>query len=168
MKADALVQKSSFYNPVLYLQLVGRLSMTSWRHNRMNQHHQNVPLSKSHARRVHLTQQDHTLFSSGHAGIQYTIKLVENKFWWPSYPEMSISQNLSSLCTIYFETSIHRSAGTPALFTSPMVTHLYIIHLPKLPTVLKSAKIIFSEVFIPYSLQEDIVSDRGVLFTSQV
>lgn len=45
---------------------------------------------------------------------------------------------------------------------------LWLIPLPGLPSALETAEIVFKQVFQYYGILEDIVSDRGVQFTSQV
>lgn len=187
MKADALLllHESSFHNPVLYLQLDGRSWTTYGRYNRIPEwplEKTFVPQSTTHTMDSHIVQLWASWISMHHNGrkqvlvaffVQRTqyVKAcpVYTQLLWDIYPE-----------ACWNSCPVHISHGhTSPLITSQMFPPIFVITdhyskschitpLPKLPTAMETAKMIFSEVFRHYRLPQDIVSGRGVQFTSRV
>ncbi|KAI2645110.1 Transposon Tf2-9 polyprotein [Labeo rohita] len=140
----------------------------------------------------------HTVPSSGHPGIEATIHLLNNRFWWPSLRLDTI--NFVKACTACNTAKVPRRLPAGLLQPLPVpqrpwshiavdfVTDLPVsnghttvlsvvdrfskacrfIPLPKLPTALETAEILCNWVFRLYGLPEDIVSDRGPQFTSRL
>ncbi|KAK3528449.1 hypothetical protein QTP70_000145 [Hemibagrus guttatus] len=136
--------------------------------------------------------------SSGHPGIRRSTQLVCNRFWWSSLgsdveeyvrscptcaqartscllPEgllepLPVPQRPWSHLSVDFLTDLPDSGG----FTTVMVVvdrfskGCKLIPLKGLPTAMQSAEAMFNHVFRNFGLPEDIVSDRGPQFTSQV
>lgn len=133
-----------------------------------------------------------------HPGITATLHLLQNKFWWPTMrtdttdfihgcitcnesksPRQLPSGLLHPLpvphrpwshLAIDFITDLPKSNNNTTMLTVvdcfSMACHL--IPLPKLPTDLEKAGTLCNFVFRFYGLPEDIVSDRGLQFTSRV
>ncbi|KAI2652463.1 Transposon Tf2-8 polyprotein [Labeo rohita] len=150
------------------------------------------------ALRHRVIQWVHSSLSSGHPGISRTLQLVRNSFWWPSITKdvttyvkacslcaqsktpkelpsgllhpLPIPQRPWSHLSIDFVTDLPLSNE----FTTILVTidrfseSCRLIPLKGLPTAMETALALFHNVFRIYGLPEDIVSDRGTQFTSQV
>ncbi|KAI2664083.1 Transposon Tf2-6 polyprotein [Labeo rohita] len=148
--------------------------------------------------RTRVIQWVHSSLSSGHPGISRTLRLVRNSFWWPSMTKdittyvkacslcaqsktpkqlpsgllhpLPIPQRPWSHLSIDFVTDLPLSNE----FTTILVTidrfskSCRLIPLKGLPTAMETALALFHNVFRIYGLPEDIVSDRGTQFTSQV
>ncbi|KAK3530917.1 hypothetical protein QTP70_006176 [Hemibagrus guttatus] len=140
----------------------------------------------------------HEAPSSGHPGIHCTAQLKKQKFWWPSLdhdvenfvkscavcaqsctnpqlPEgllrpLPIPQRPWSHISINFITDLPNSGG----FTTILVAidrfskACKLIPLKGLPTAMETAKVLFHHVFRNFGLPEDIISDQGAQFTSQM
>ncbi|KAL0161769.1 hypothetical protein M9458_045494, partial [Cirrhinus mrigala] len=118
---------------------------------------------------------------AGHPGILRTLQLTKNSFWWPTMtrdtttfvkncPQASFNhypQRPWSHLSIDFVTD-------PNEFTTILVIidrfskSCRLVPLKGLPTAMETALALFNNVFRVYRLPEDIVSDRGTQFTSQV
>ncbi|KAL0150894.1 hypothetical protein M9458_053813, partial [Cirrhinus mrigala] len=148
--------------------------------------------------RHRLLSQVHRVPSSGHPGINATIQLLRNRFWWPALATETIRfVNNCSTCqttkpskhlpagllqplplpqrpwlhiAIDFITDLPNSQGNTVIFTiiDRFSKACRLIPLPKLPSALKAAELLCNHVFRLYGLPEDIVSDRGPQFTSRV
>ncbi len=142
--------------------------------------------------------QVHTALSSGHPGINTTIKLLQNRFWWPTLRKDTITQvRQCQVCqtqkpsrqlpagllqplpiphrpwshiAIDFITDLPKSNRHTTIITviDRFSKACLLIPLPKLPTALETAEHLCNQVFRFYGLPEDIVSDRGPQFTSQL
>ncbi|KAK3571296.1 hypothetical protein QTP86_005932 [Hemibagrus guttatus] len=157
-----------------------------------NKHY--VPLNLQ----VRVMQWVHTSLCSGHPGISRTHHLTQNSFWWPSIVKdvanyvkscsvcaqsktpkellfgllqpLPIPQRPWSHLSIDFITDLPPSNG----FTTILVIidrsskACRLIPLKGLPTVMETAESLFHHVFRVYGIPEDIVSDRGTQFASQV
>lgn len=145
-----------------------------------------------------ITQWVHTLLSSGHPGIQRTIELVRNSFWWPNLindvseyvkscsvcaqsktPQelpagllepLPIPQHPWSHLAVDFVTDLPSSNGNTTILTiiDRFSKACRLIQLKGLPTAMETAQALFHHVFRAYGIPEDIVSDRGSQFTSRV
>ncbi|KAK3515044.1 hypothetical protein QTP70_004028 [Hemibagrus guttatus] len=140
----------------------------------------------------------HEAPSSGHPGTRRSAQLVSRRFWWPSlgsdvedfvrqcatcaqartsrqHPEGLLEplpvprRSWSHLC-VDFLTDLPDSGG----FTAIMVVvdrfskGCKLVPLKGLPTAMQTPDAMFAHVFRNFGLPEDIVSDRGPQFTSQV
>ncbi len=142
--------------------------------------------------------QVHTALSSGHPGINATIQLLQNRFWWPTLRGDTITQvRQCQVCqtqkpsrqlpagllqplpiphcpwshiAIDFITDLPNSNGHTTILTviDRFSKACRLIPLPKLPTALETAEHLCNYVFRFYGLPEDIVSDRGPQFTSRL
>ncbi len=135
---------------------------------------------------------------SGHPGINATIQLLKNRFWWPDMSTDTITfVNACTACNtsksprqlpagllqplpipqrpwshivIDFVTDLPISQSNTNLLTviDRFSKACRLIPLPKLPTAFETDEILCNNVFRFYGLPEDIVSDRGPQFTSRV
>ncbi|KAK3516699.1 hypothetical protein QTP70_022492, partial [Hemibagrus guttatus] len=148
--------------------------------------------------RQQVMQWVHEAPSSGHPVIHHSMQLTRRRFWWPSLgsdveeyvlacptcaqsrtsrhlPEgllepLPIPRRPWSHLSVDFLTDLPDSGG----FTAVMVVvdrfskGCRLIPLDGLPTAMQTADAMFQHVFRNFGLPEDIVSDRGPQFTSQV
>ncbi len=147
--------------------------------------------------RLRVMQWVHELPSAGHPGINVTIQLVSNRFWWALHSDVTWFVQRCDICNIS-KSPHHRPAGLLQPLPIPQrpwshiainfVTDLSnsnhfttiltvidrfskacrLIPLTKLPTAFETAEALIQQVFRFYGLPEDIVSDRGPQFTSRV
>ncbi|KAL0161331.1 hypothetical protein M9458_045056, partial [Cirrhinus mrigala] len=140
----------------------------------------------------------HTSLSAGHPGISRTLHLLKNSFWWPSMTKdtatyvkscqicaqsktpkelpsgllqpLPIPQRPWSHLSIDFVTDLPPSQEFTAILViiDRFSKSCRLIPLKGLPTAMETALALFHHVFRVYGLPEDIVSDRGTQFTSQV
>ncbi|KAI2643054.1 Transposon Tf2-9 polyprotein [Labeo rohita] len=140
----------------------------------------------------------HSSPSSGHPGIEATLDLLSNRFWWPSIRHDTIvfvkncsicnmakspRQLLAGLLqplpiprrpwshiAVDFITDLPSSNGNTTILTvvDRFSKVCRLIPLPKLPTAMETAEALCEAVFRYYGLPEDIVSDRGPQFTSRL
>ncbi|KAI2665884.1 Transposon Tf2-6 polyprotein [Labeo rohita] len=150
-----------------------------------------VPLAL-HSRLLSLT---HSTPSSGHPGIEATLNLLSNRFWWPSIrPDTITFIKNCSICNmaktprqlpagllqplpiprrpwshiaVDFLTDLSSSSGHTTILTviDRFSKGCRLIPLPKLPTAMET---LCNTVFRYYGLPEEIVSDRGPQFTSRL
>ncbi|KAL0150390.1 hypothetical protein M9458_054207 [Cirrhinus mrigala] len=148
--------------------------------------------------RPRILSEVHTTPSSGHLGIKATIHLLRNRFWWPTLRSDAIafvkncvicntSKSLHQLPTgllqplpipnrpwshlaVDFVTDLPPSQGHTTILSvvDRFSKGCRFIPLPKLPTAMETAEALCNSVFRFYGLPEDIVSDRGPQFTSQL
>uniref|UniRef100_A0A671KHG3 Gypsy retrotransposon integrase-like protein 1 n=1 Tax=Sinocyclocheilus anshuiensis TaxID=1608454 RepID=A0A671KHG3_9TELE len=148
--------------------------------------------------RLRIMQWVHTSLSSGHPGISRTLQLIQNSFWWSNMARditdyvkscqicaqsktprelpsgllkpLPIPQRPWSHLSIDFITDLPPSDHhtTILVIIDRFSKSCRLIPLPKLPTAMETAQALFQHVFRIYGLPEDIVSDRGTQFTSQV
>ncbi|KAI2646312.1 Transposon Tf2-6 polyprotein [Labeo rohita] len=108
----------------------------------------------------------HSSPSSGHPGIEATIELLLNRFWWQSLR----SDTITSLRTAQCATLPRLLVSYLPAFCSPyqFSKGCRFIPFPKLPTAMETAEALCNSVFRFYGLPEDIISDRGPQFTSRL
>ncbi|KAL0177165.1 hypothetical protein M9458_026059, partial [Cirrhinus mrigala] len=148
--------------------------------------------------RPRVLSQVHTAPSSGHPGIEATLHLLHNRFWWPTLRHNTIKFVQS--CAVCNTTKTPRRPPAGLLQPLPVPqrpwSHLAIdfvtdlppsngyttilsvvdrfskgcrfIPLPKLPTAMETAEQLCNWVFRLCGLPEDILSDRGPQFTSRL
>ncbi|KAL0149399.1 hypothetical protein M9458_055296, partial [Cirrhinus mrigala] len=140
----------------------------------------------------------HTTPSSGHPGIEATLQLLSNKFWWPTQradtvefirrcttcnvskvprrlpagllQPLPVPQRPWSHIAVDFITDLPLSNGYTAILSviDRFSKGCRLIPLAKLPTAMETAEILCNWVFRLYGLPEDIVSDRGPQFSSRL
>ena len=148
--------------------------------------------------RQRIIQWVHTSLSSGHPGIQRTVEMVRNSFWWPNlFNDVSLYVKSCSVCAqsktprelpaglleplpipqrpwshlaVDFVTDLPSSNGytTILVIIDRFSKSCRLIPLRGLPTAMETAQALFHHVFRVYGIPEDIVSDRGSQFTSRV
>lgn len=127
----------------------------------------------------------HTSLSTGCPGITGTLNLLQNKFWWPIMSTDTTTFNNCNLCNTS-KSSHQRPAGLQQLLHPQISPNLTINHtviltvvdrfskacrlipMPKLPNAFKTGEALCNCIFRFYGLPEDIVSDRGPQFTSNI
>ncbi|KAI2645887.1 Transposon Tf2-9 polyprotein [Labeo rohita] len=150
------------------------------------------------ALRERVLTQVHSVPSSGHPGIDATIHLLRNRFWWPTLATETIHfVNNCSTCesskpsthlpagllqplplpqrpwshiAIDFITDLPNSQGNTVIFTivDRFSKACRLIPISKLPSAFEAAELLCNQVFRFYGLPEDIVSDRRPQFTSRL
>ncbi|KAK3520070.1 hypothetical protein QTP70_011988 [Hemibagrus guttatus] len=150
------------------------------------------------SRRTTLIHSTHTSLGTGHPGINGTLSLLQQRFWWPrmaadirSYVqgcrECAMSKNpchlpsgkllplpipnrLWSHLGVDFITDLSVSGGCTCVLVivDRFSKSCQLVPLPGQPTALDTAECLFNYIFRYYGLPEDIVSDRGPQFTSRV
>ncbi|KAL0154119.1 hypothetical protein M9458_050578 [Cirrhinus mrigala] len=153
-----------------------------------------VPLSL----RTRVLAEVHSTPSSGHPGIEATLHLLNNRFWWPTLrPDTITFVKNCAICNMSkvprqltagllqplpvprrpwshialdFITDLPSSHGHTTILTviDRFSKGCRLIPLPKLPTAMETAEALCESVFRFYGLPEDIVSDRGPQFTSRL
>ncbi|KAK3535399.1 hypothetical protein QTP70_012828 [Hemibagrus guttatus] len=148
--------------------------------------------------RIRVMQWVHTSLCSGHPGISRILHLTQNSFWWPSMVKdvanyvkscsvcaqsktpkelpsgllqpLPIPQRPWSHLSIDFVMDLPPSNGftTILVIIDRFSKACRLIPLKGLPTAMETAQSLFHHVFRVYGIPEDIVSDRGTQFTSQV
>ncbi len=133
-----------------------------------------------------------------HPGVHRTLALVQQCFWWPSMATdvrtfvaactvcarnksshrspagllqpLPIPPRPWSHIAVDFVTGLPPSEGNDTILT--IVDHfskaVHFVPLPKLPSALETANLLVTHVFRLHGIPQDIVSDRGPQFTSQV
>ncbi|KAL0195339.1 hypothetical protein M9458_008911, partial [Cirrhinus mrigala] len=140
----------------------------------------------------------HSNPSSGHPGIEATIDLLRNRFWWQTLrPDTITFIKNCSVCNtskvprqlpagllqplpvpnrpwshiaVDFITDLPASNGQTTILSvvDRFSKGCRFIPFPKLPTAMETAEALCNSVFRFYGLPEDIVSDRGPQFTSRL
>ncbi|KAI2661141.1 Transposon Tf2-6 polyprotein [Labeo rohita] len=153
-----------------------------------------VPLSL----RSQVLAEVHSIPSSGHPGIEVTLHLISNRFWWPTVrPDTITFIRNCSICNtskvprhlpvgllqplplpqrpwshiaVDFVTDLPSSNGYTTILSvvDRFSKGCHFIPLPKLPTAMETAELLCNWVFRFYRLPEDILSDRGPQFTSRL
>ncbi|XP_062418964.1 uncharacterized protein LOC134131237 [Pungitius pungitius] len=148
--------------------------------------------------RPQLVQWSHTSLGSGHPGITRTTQLLSQKYWWNSLasdvrdyvlscpvcaqtktPRQLPAGELVPLPTpqrpwshvaVDFLTDLPASEGftTILVLVDRFSKMCRFIPLCNLPSAIEMAECLFLQVFRPFGLPEEIISDRGPQFTSQV
>ncbi|KAL0150908.1 hypothetical protein M9458_053827 [Cirrhinus mrigala] len=140
----------------------------------------------------------HSTPSSGHPGIEATLRLLGNRFWWATIRQdtikfirdcatcntakvprrlpagllqpLPVPQRPWSHIAMDFITDLPLSNGYTTILSvvDRFSKGCRFIPLPKLPTAMETAELLCNWVFRFYGLPEDIVSDRGPQFTSRL
>ncbi|KAL0181246.1 hypothetical protein M9458_023652, partial [Cirrhinus mrigala] len=140
----------------------------------------------------------HSVPSSGHPGIEATLHLLKNRFWWPTMrldtinfikacatcntakvprrlpagllQPLPVPQRPWSHVAVDFVTDLPPSNGYTTILSvvDRFSKACRFIPLPKLPSAMETAEALCNWVFRLYGLPEDIVSDRGPQFTSRL
>ncbi len=151
--------------------------------------HQNVPRTQ----RTPLIHSTHTSLGTGHPGVNTTLSLLLDRFWWPNMardvrrfvqgcPDCAISRSTrhlpaGKLHPLPIPNRPWSHLGVD--FISDGYTCILVIidrfskfcrltPLTGLSTALQMAELLFNRVFRYYGIPEDIVSDRGPQFISRV
>ncbi|KAK3508339.1 hypothetical protein QTP70_022084 [Hemibagrus guttatus] len=150
------------------------------------------------ARRTPLIHSTHTSLGTGHPGVNETLSLLKQRFWWPNMTsdirryvqgcrECAMSKSPRHLPSgklqplpvqnrpwshlgVDFITDLPASNGCTCVLVvvDRFSKSCRLIPLPGLPTEMETVELLFNYVFRYYGLPEDIVSDRGSQFTSRV
>ncbi|KAL0152283.1 hypothetical protein M9458_052006 [Cirrhinus mrigala] len=148
--------------------------------------------------RPRVLAQVHSTPSSGHPGIEATLHLLSNRFWWPTVrPDttqfvrncaicnasknprrlpagllqpLPVPQRPWSHIALDFVTDLPLSNGYTTILSvvDRFSKGCRFVPLPKIPTTMETAEHLCNWVFRFYGLPEDIVSDRGPQFTSRL
>ncbi|KAL0154036.1 hypothetical protein M9458_050695, partial [Cirrhinus mrigala] len=140
----------------------------------------------------------HNSPSSGHPGIEATLQLLSNRFWWPhqradtiNFVKRCATCNISKVprrlpagllqplplpqrpwshIAVDFITDLPPSNGYTTVLSviDRFSKGCRFIPLTKLPTAMETAELLCNWVFRFYGLPEDIVSDRGPQFSSRL
>lgn len=133
-----------------------------------------------------------------HPGIHRTLSLLQQRFWWPSMASdtrefvsacsvcarsktshrapagllrpLPIPHRPWSHIAVDFVTGLPPSEGNTAILTivDRFSKSVHFVPLPKLPSAFETANLLVQHVFKLHGIPQDIVSDRGPQFTSQV
>ncbi|KAI2663199.1 Transposon Tf2-6 polyprotein [Labeo rohita] len=150
------------------------------------------------ALRQRVLSEVHSVPSSGHPGIEATLHLLRNRFWWATlhsdtitFIKQCITCNTSkaqrqlpagllqplpvpkrpwSHLAVDFVTDLPSSQGHTTILSvvDRFSKGCRFIPFPKLPSAMETAEALCNAVFRFYGLPEDIVSDRGPQFTSRL
>ncbi len=156
--------------------------------------HQNVPRTQ----RTPLIHSTHTSLGTGHPGVNTTLSLLRDRFWWPNMardvrrfvqgcPDCAISRSTRHLPAgklhplpipnrpwshlgVDFITDLPVSDGYTCILViiDRFSKFCRLTPLTGLSTALQMAELLFNRVFRYYGIPEDIVSDRGPQFISRV
>ncbi|KAI2665814.1 Transposon Tf2-9 polyprotein [Labeo rohita] len=140
----------------------------------------------------------HATPSSGHPGIEATLHLLRNRFWWPNQctdiiefirkcsvcnitkvprhlpagllQPLPVPQRPWSHIVVDFITDLPRSNGFTTILSviDRFSKGCRLTPLSKLPTAMEMAELLCNWVFRIFGLPEDIVSDRGPQFSSRL
>lgn len=128
----------------------------------------------------------HTARFACHPDKNRTIQFLQQLFWWPSLikdtPEyvaacpvcaqnkMQTAKWPWSHIALDFVTGLPPSAGNTAILTIVdwFSKTAHFVALPKSPTALETAKLLTQHVFCLHGIPQDIISEGGPQFTSQV
>ncbi|KAL0152980.1 hypothetical protein M9458_051733 [Cirrhinus mrigala] len=148
--------------------------------------------------RARVLAEVHATPSSGHPGIEATLHLLGNRFWWPTQradtiefvrrcsvcnitkvprrlpagllQPLPVPQRLWSHIAVDFITDLPPSNGFTTILSviDRFSKGCRLIPLSKLPTAMETAELLCNWVFRIFGLPEDIVSDRGPQFSSRL
>ncbi|KAK3567220.1 hypothetical protein QTP86_014212, partial [Hemibagrus guttatus] len=150
------------------------------------------------ARRTPLIHSTHTSLGTGHPGVNETLLLLKDRFWWPNMasdvrryvqgcrdcaisksPRHRPSGKLLPLPVpnrpwshlgVDFITDLPASNDCTCIFVvvDRFSKSCRLIPLKGLPTAMETAELMFNHIFRYFGIPEDIVSDRGPQFISRV
>ncbi len=140
----------------------------------------------------------HTSLGTGHPGVNNTLSLLRDRFWWPNMardvrrfvqgcPDCAISKSPRHLPAgkllpfpipnrpwshlgVDFISDLPASDGNTCILVIIDRFSKFCRLIPRtgLPTALQTAELLFNRVFRYYGIPEDIVSDRGPQFISRI
>jgi hypothetical protein len=140
----------------------------------------------------------HTLPSSGHPGVERTVRGLRGKYWWPTVAKdvrfyvsscsvcgqskaprhlprgklqpLPVPQRPWSHLSVDFLTDLPQSQGNTTILVvvDRFSMSCRLLPLPGLPTAVQTEEALFTHILRHYGVPEDIVSDRGPQFTSRV
>ena len=143
-------------------------------------------------------QWGHTSKVACHAGFHRTLALIRQRFWWPTMSAdtkeyvsacsvcarskashqapagllrpLPIPHRPWSHIAVDFVTGLPPSDGNDTILTivDRFSKAVHFVPLPKLPSALETATLLTQHVFRLHGITQDIVSDRGPQFSSQV
>ncbi|KAK3507551.1 hypothetical protein QTP70_028457 [Hemibagrus guttatus] len=150
------------------------------------------------ARRTSLIHTTHTSLGTGHPGINETLSLLRDRFWWPSMAadvrryvqgceECAMAKTPCQLPSgkllplpvpncpwshlgVDFITDLPNSHTHTCIFVivDRFSKACRLLPLKGPPTAMEAAELLFNQVFRYFGILEDIVSDRGPQFVSRV
>ncbi|KAK3569679.1 hypothetical protein QTP86_002624 [Hemibagrus guttatus] len=150
------------------------------------------------ARRTSLILSAHTSLGTGHPGINETLSLLKDRFWWPNMAAdirryvqgceecamskdprhlpsgkllpLPVSNRPWSHLGVDFITDLPTSRSHTCIFVvvDRFSKSCHLLRLKGPPTALQAAELMFNHVFWYFGIPEDIVSDRGPQFISIV
>uniref|UniRef100_A0A8P4GJA5 Gypsy retrotransposon integrase-like protein 1 n=1 Tax=Dicentrarchus labrax TaxID=13489 RepID=A0A8P4GJA5_DICLA len=148
--------------------------------------------------RSQVLQWAHASKISCHPGYQRTLDFLRRKFWWPSMARdtrafvaacsvcargksshqppagllhpLPVPRRPWSHIAVDFVSGLPTSEGNDTILTivDRFSKSVHFVPLPKLPSSLETAKLLVTHVFRLHGIPQDIVSDRGPQFASQV
>uniref|UniRef100_A0A8P4GPN0 Gypsy retrotransposon integrase-like protein 1 n=1 Tax=Dicentrarchus labrax TaxID=13489 RepID=A0A8P4GPN0_DICLA len=148
--------------------------------------------------RSQVLQWAHSSRISCHPGYQRTLDFLRRKFWWPSMARdtrafvaacsvcargksshqlpagqlhpLPVPSRPWSHIALDFVTGLSTSEGNDTILTivDRFSKSVHFVPLPKLPSSLETAKLLVTHVFRLHGIPQDLVSDRGPQFASQV
>ncbi|KAK3548372.1 hypothetical protein QTP70_011698 [Hemibagrus guttatus] len=120
------------------------------------------------ARRTSLIHSAHTSLGTGHPGINETLSLLKDRFWWPNMAADVRSRPWSHL-GVNFITDLPTSRIHTCIFVvvDRFSKLCCLLPLKGPPTALEAAELMFNHVFRYFSIPEDIVSAQGPQFVSR-
>ncbi|KAK3546079.1 hypothetical protein QTP70_020616, partial [Hemibagrus guttatus] len=150
------------------------------------------------ARRTSLIHTAHTSLGTGHPGINETLSLLRDRFWWPSmaadvrryvegFEECAMAKTPRQLPSgkllplpvpnrpwshlgVDFITDLLNSRTHTCIFVivDRFSKACRLLPLKGPPTAMEAAELLFNQVFRYFGIPEDIVSDRGPQFVSRI
>ncbi|KAK3528603.1 hypothetical protein QTP70_005000 [Hemibagrus guttatus] len=150
------------------------------------------------AQRTSLIHSDHTSLGTGHPGINETLSLLKDRFWWPNMTaevrryvqgceECAMSKDPHHVPSgkllplpvpsrpwshlgVDFITDLPVSKNYTCIFVvvDRFSKSCCLLPLKGPPTAMEAAELMFNHVFRYFGIPEDIVSDRGPQFISRV
>ncbi|KAK3520635.1 hypothetical protein QTP70_029419 [Hemibagrus guttatus] len=150
------------------------------------------------ARRTPLIHSTHTSLDTGHPGVNETLSLLKDHFWWPNTAsdvrryvqgcrDCAMSKSPRHLPSgkllplpvpnrpwshlgVDFITDLPVSKSCTCIFVvvDRFSKSCRLIPLKGLPTAMETAELMFNHIFRYFGIPEDIVSDRGPQFISRV
>ena len=148
--------------------------------------------------RSEVLQWGHASHITAHPGTRRTLEFLQRRFWWPGMArDVASFVGACSVCarsknphqrpqgllhplpiphrpwshiSMDFVTGLPESEGNTAILVivDRFSKACRFVPLPKLPSALETAKLVFNHVFRVFGLPQDIVSDRGPQFSSRV
>ncbi|KAK3559058.1 hypothetical protein QTP86_001105 [Hemibagrus guttatus] len=121
------------------------------------------------AQRTSLIHSTHTSLGTGHPGINETLSLLKDRFWWPHIAADVRSRPWSHL-GVDFITDLPVSKNYTCIFVvvDRFSESCRLLPLKGPPMAMEAAELMFNHIFHYFGIPEDIFSDRGPQFISRV